>query len=152
MGEGFRMPTVQEYQELKDNTTSVWTTLNGVLGLLLTSNVNGNTIFIPAAGFYNGTTLSRKGQYGLYWTRDYYSSDHAHNMGMTSGGINPNNNDYRNYGFTVRAVRPGAAQLDLHTQPGAMSPSVNHGTTDVPDEISTNTGDNVYTKKKKGGK
>lgn len=105
MGQGYRMPTVQDCQELIDNTTSVLTTLNGVLGRLLTSNVNGNTIFIPIAGFYNGTTLSRKGQYGLYWTRDYYSSDHAHNLGVTSGALNPNNNDYRNYGFTIRAVK-----------------------------------------------
>lgn len=48
-----RMPTAYEYLELIDNTTSEWVddyNGTGVAGRILTSNVNGNSIFIPAAG------------------------------------------------------------------------------------------------------
>ena len=56
MGGNWHMPTSAQCQELIDNTTSAWTTVNGVNGGTFTSKTNGNSIFIPAAGRYNGTT------------------------------------------------------------------------------------------------
>jgi hypothetical protein len=50
MGGEWRMPTKEDFEELSSNTTSVWTTVNGVLGRTFTSNVNGNVLFVPAAG------------------------------------------------------------------------------------------------------
>lgn len=44
-----RTPTAAEWQELIDNTTSQWVTLNGVSGAKLTA-ANGNSIFLPAVG------------------------------------------------------------------------------------------------------
>ena len=44
------MPTIEQIQELLDNTTSEYQTVNGVEGSLYKSNINGNTIFIPFAG------------------------------------------------------------------------------------------------------
>lgn len=49
-GNGWRMATVDEYNELLAWCTSSWTTYNGVQGLLLTSKINGDEIFFPAAG------------------------------------------------------------------------------------------------------
>ena len=102
----WRMPTANEFQELFDNCTWVWTTLNGVDGALFTSSVNGNTLFFPAAGLYNGTLLSNRGTDGHYWASTYNSETNARNLFFKSTTVNPQLNSLRRYGFTVRAVCP----------------------------------------------
>lgn len=104
LGAPWRMPTAAEFQELYDNCTYVWTTLNGVNGILFTSNVNGNTLFFPAAGFYNGTSLSNRGSRGGYWSSAYNSATSAHSLGFDSSSIDPQNDSGRRIGFSVRAV------------------------------------------------
>lgn len=104
LGEPWRMPTTAEFQELYDNCTSVWTTLNGVAGRLFTSKVNGNTLFFPAAGGYNGTSLNARGSSGLYWSSSYYSAANAGYLGFDSSTIYPQVNNSRRLGFSVRAV------------------------------------------------
>ena len=52
-GGGWRMPTKAEFNELMDNCTWTWSTMNGVNGYFITSNKSGYTdrfIFLPAAG------------------------------------------------------------------------------------------------------
>lgn len=59
-GIGWRMPTISEVSELYSNTTMTLTTINGIEGYKFQSKKTGYTdswIFIPAAGFYTGTTL-----------------------------------------------------------------------------------------------
>ena len=68
LGGSWRMPTDEEWTELRDNCTWTWTTQNGVDGSLVTSNVNGNSIFLPAAGYRVYTSLSSAGSYGYYWS------------------------------------------------------------------------------------
>lgn len=65
-GEGWRMPTSEEFDELYKNTTYEWTTINDVGGRLLTGS-NGNSIFLPATGFYLEDTIICK-NLGLYWS------------------------------------------------------------------------------------
>ena len=61
-GNGWRMPTKDDWQELYDNTTEAWVTQNGVNGCLLTAS-NGNTLFLPAAGYYlTNTNLAAAGR------------------------------------------------------------------------------------------
>ena len=105
LGAPWRMPTAAEFQELYDNCTCVWTTLNGVNGRLFTSNVNGNTLFFPAAGYYNGTSLSSRGSHGYYWSSTYYSATNARYLVFNSSNVNPQNYSYRRSGFSVRAVQ-----------------------------------------------
>lgn len=105
LGTPWRMPSAAEFQELYDNCTSVWTTLNGVNGRLFTSNVNGKTLFIPAAGDCDGTILSNRGSVGLYWSTSYYSETQALVLFLNSSVVNPQYNNNRRYGFSVRAVR-----------------------------------------------
>lgn len=104
LGSPWRMPTSAEFQELVDNCTSVWTTLNGVAGRLFTSNVNGNTLFFPAAGYYSGTTLSSRGSVGYYWSSSYLSATDARRLSFSNSGVYPQGNNVRRYGFPVRAV------------------------------------------------
>ncbi len=104
-GEGWRMPTKAEFEELYNNTTVTWTQQNGVNGRLFTA-ANGNSIFLPAAGYRNNSSLFTAGSYGYYWSSSldtddpydawyfYFGSDYC---GMSD--------DYRYYGQSVRAVR-----------------------------------------------
>lgn len=104
LGTPWRMPTAVEFQELFDNSTQVWTTVNGVNGYLFTSNINGNTLFFPAAGFFVGETPSRVNTYGFYWSSTYASLTEAKRMDFDSSGVNPQRNSGRRSGLTVRAV------------------------------------------------
>lgn len=106
LGASWRMPTDAEFQELYDNCTVVWTTLNGVSGRLFTSNVNGNTLFFPAAGYCNGTSLNDSGSSGGYWSSTYSSATAARSLDFSSSSIDPQYLSSRRYGFPVRAVLP----------------------------------------------
>lgn len=100
----WRMPTTAEFQELYNNCTSVWTTLNGVYGRLFTSNLNGNQLFFPAAGYFNGPSNNSRGGIGDYWSSTYNSETRANIMSFYRSGISPENVGVRHYGFPVRAV------------------------------------------------
>ena len=64
---GARIPTKEEWQEMLSNTTEERITLNGVTGRRYTA-ANGNTIFLPAAGFCWGNELLYVGYEGRYWS------------------------------------------------------------------------------------
>ena len=101
------MPTAADFQELYDNCTSVWTTLNGVNGRLFTSNVNGHTLFFPAAGGYDGTTLYTRGSRGHYFSSTIDSGTYAKVLLFRSSQVEPQSYDDRRLGFTIRAVKDG---------------------------------------------
>lgn len=67
-GGSWRMPTIAEQDELREKCTWTWTTLNGITGYKVTSKSNGNSIFLPAAGFRSGTDVYGAGSYGEYWS------------------------------------------------------------------------------------
>ena len=67
LGSPWRMPTVDEFQELIDKCTWTWTTQDGVNGCQV-DGPNGNSIFLPATGFVNDTALINKGDEGYYWS------------------------------------------------------------------------------------
>ena len=70
-GGDWRMPTIDEFTELRNNCTWTWITLNGVNGYIVTSNKSGYTdrsIFLPAAGYRYGTSLYGVGSYDFYWS------------------------------------------------------------------------------------
>jgi hypothetical protein len=66
-GNDWRMPTKEEFQELYNNTTVTWTQQNGVNGRLFTAT-NGNSLFLPAAGFRSDSSLLDAGGIGVYWS------------------------------------------------------------------------------------
>ena len=68
LGGNWRVPTKAEQDELRNNCTWTWTTLNGVKGYKVTSNRNGNSIFLPAAGYRKDCSLENIGRYGHYWS------------------------------------------------------------------------------------
>ena len=105
MGAPCRLPTVGEFQELNSNCDSEWTDEDGVAGRRFTSRINGNSIFFPASGNYNGTSLNYRGSLGYYWSSSYISATNAYNLSFNSSNVNPANSSNRRYGFTARAVQ-----------------------------------------------
>lgn len=67
LGGNWRMPTEAEWDELRDNCTWTWTTQNGVKGRLVTGP-NGNSIFLPAAGWWYSSSVDGAGSIGYYWS------------------------------------------------------------------------------------
>ena len=105
MGSPSRLPTMGEFVELNNNCDSEWTDEDGVAGRRFTSRINGNSIFFPASGYYNGTSLGYRGSYGFYWSSTWYSETNARDLYFSSTGVYPQNDYDRRRGFTVRAVQ-----------------------------------------------
>ena len=104
LGGSWRMPTGAEFQELYDICASMWNTQNGVNGRLFTSRINGNSVFFPCAGYYDGTILYLDGACGYYWSRSAKLQGLAYYLTLGSGYVSPQNYCGRNYGFMVRPV------------------------------------------------
>jgi hypothetical protein len=126
-GGDWRMPTKEEWQELQNNTTSTWTIQNGVYGRLFTAN-NGNSLFLPAAGYYGDNILRGDGIWGYYWSNtlntNYSHPDEARLFYFLSSSSNSNSN-YRSFGCSVRPVQ-SASQLVINatanpTEGGSVS-------------------------------
>lgn len=105
-GGSWRMPTRDEIKELNDNCTWQWTTLNGV-GYRVTGP-NGNSIFLPAAGYCDGTVLNHLiWTIGHYWSSSLYAihSRDASALDFHGGyhGWDHHNTD-RYFGCSVRPV------------------------------------------------
>ena len=109
-GEMWRMPSDDQLYELKDVCIWQWTMRNGVNGYLVTSNHNGASLFLPAAGFHWNGGLSNAGTGGFYWSRTLYSGNsgtrpyNAYSLYFYSYGKFFDFN-YRSDGRSVRAVR-----------------------------------------------
>ena len=105
-GRDWRMPTLEEWKELRDNTTRIWTTQNGVYGKLFTGP-NGNTLFLPAAKRQE-EGLDFNYSFGCYWssTLDEGSPGCAIIFKIQEReNIDEISSYYRSYGLSVRAVR-----------------------------------------------
>ena len=106
-GSSWRMPTSTEQDELSNTsyTTWTWTTQNGVKGYKVTSKSNGNSIFLPAAGYRFDSSLYDAGSNGKYWSSslntDY--SDRAYFLILNSSNVCSTIGP-RFSGFSVRPV------------------------------------------------
>ena len=76
-GGAWRMPTHDELTELIEGCSWTWTTQNGVNGCKVTSNINGNSIFLPAAGYRHEESLKGAALYGHYWSSTPYVENHT---------------------------------------------------------------------------
>ena len=105
-GGSWRMPTRAEQDELRDNCTWTWTTLNGVNGYRVTGP-NDNSIFLPAANFRYGTEVLSRGSNGIYWSSSLSSDGSYYAFLLHFGSSNYGwLNNYRCSGHTVRPVCP----------------------------------------------
>ena len=133
MGNAWRMPTDHELDELRNtnNCKWEWTSLNNVTGYRVTSLKPGYTdrsIFLPAAGYMDGTSHQRNATGGVYmssieagnhkeyaWTLAWNSGTRTmFNNNAYTHVFNSNNNCAARYiGHSVRAVfTPNAVNAD----------------------------------------
>lgn len=113
-GGDWRMPTKAEQDELRntDNCTWTWKQNNstGVIGYLVTSKKNGNSIFLPASGYRFASALFYVDSNGRYWSSSLYStisggttSSGAFSLYYYTGNVDWRS-DTRYYGLPVRPV------------------------------------------------
>ncbi|MCQ2155649.1 MAG: hypothetical protein MJY57_00400 [Bacteroidales bacterium] len=112
LGGDWRMPTYDEWTELRNNCTWEWTNDyngTGIKGQIVTSNKSGYTdksIFLPVAGFRDDDDLYGSYGYGYYWSSSlptdypYY----AYYVRFYSVGVDTNYS-CRYYGLSVRPVQ-----------------------------------------------
>ena len=113
MGGEWRIPTTEEMQALYDNTTNVWTdnyNNTGIKGCIFTGKGNyaNSSLFLPAAGGFNGTLCDYGGSIGYYWSSTLDSNSRStlgRSLRFNSDNVYPQSNYSRYYGFSVRAVR-----------------------------------------------
>ena len=102
-GGTWRMPTLDEQNELLNNCTWQWTTQNGINGHKVTGP-NGNSIFLPAAGCRIGTGAGNRGSRGYYWSSSLYSNYCSNPPYLY---FNSGNHDWDNYyRYNGHSVRP----------------------------------------------
>lgn len=103
----YNLPSLTQWTELRNNTESTWGTLNGVNGYYFTS-ANGNSIFLPAAGYsyvtgYSSqTTISDNGSQGYYWSNSVVTGG-VSMFSFKSSGFVGGTADY-SMGLSVRTV------------------------------------------------
>ena len=108
LGGKWRVPTDAEWTELREKCTWSWTSNyngTGVSGIIVTAT-NGNSIFLPAAGYRYGTNLGSAGSLGPYWSSSLStdSPNRAWGVNFGSGGVGRYNFGNRYYGHSVRPV------------------------------------------------
>lgn len=109
-GGEWRMPTVDEFEELIDKCTWEWTTKDGVNGYKVTSKKTGNSIFLPITGFRFYEGIQFRAIRGIYWTSTVYTANPVkawclefdfENVNVHFGNLSSN----RFSGRTIRAVK-----------------------------------------------
>ena len=112
LGGNWRMPTHEEWLELRDYCTMTWTTLDGVNGILLTSNVSGYSdkwIFLPAAGEMIGKDISSLDEYVTLWSSSLAADYpiYAQDVALYSFSKIWSDSYDRYYGRSIRPVLAG---------------------------------------------
>lgn len=101
-GGKWSMPIFDEQRELRENCTAQWMTLNGVNGTKFTSNINDNSIFLPAANRRSYEGFDGAG--GFYWSSsEWWGYRNAYSLTFSQYGVDWNFYD-RQFGQNVRPV------------------------------------------------
>ena len=104
---GYRVPTMEEIESLLNETyvERAWTTVNGWLCIKFTDKNNGNSIFLPAAGYRSGGdgALNFIGVGGKYWSSTEHVTTTAYRLYFFSNYADLYNEN-RTYGFSIRPV------------------------------------------------
>lgn len=106
LGGYWRLPAVNEWDELENKCTWTWKQENGVNGMLVTSNINGASIFIPFAGYRAGKDTIEVGMSGNYWTLQIYGqlSQFAAIQFIRANSLPTYYTLYRYLGHSIRPV------------------------------------------------
>ena len=112
-GGSWRMPTQDDFKELKENCTSEKTTVNGVSGYRYTG-WNGNSIFLPDGQIKNGPNLTSDVFKSAYWTS--YCMCFSFSTAQQASAFAPNGNLSkidRAYGLAIRPVNDASTGSNI---------------------------------------
>ena len=98
-----RMPTAAEFEELIENCEWVWSTVEKVKGYTIISKVNGNSIFLPAAGAIEIPSYETQGSIGCYCSSTGALTNASHLTFYENGRFEMQDHE-RRYGFSIRPV------------------------------------------------
>ena len=107
-GGEWRMPTLQEWEDINSKCDWLWTTVNGVNGYVVRGkgDYSSAEIFLPCAGNGYGTSLYSAGSSGYYWSSVPVSGIYDHSWYLGFGSSNHSTDDcYRFNGFSVRPLQ-----------------------------------------------
>lgn len=104
-GGDWRLPTLEELKELKDECTWEVVDVNGEK-VFKVIGPNENYIYLPFAGYRDGTKIKREGTWGFVWSGDLYegNSQYAANLTFSVDGKVSTSGFYRYAGESIRPV------------------------------------------------
>ena len=107
-GGKWRVPTKEEFDELVNGCTWVWSPQQGVGGYVVTGP-NGNSIFMPVTG--SSGVITEDTPYGYYWSSTPVGNNFA-NCLVIGDGVRIMEFD-RYYGFAIRPVFDDETDKDV---------------------------------------
>lgn len=105
-GNEWCMPTYEQWRELECYTISTWMASNGIYGRQYTAN--GQSIFIPAAGYKWDNIVYDSGTHGRYWSSSLVNPDYQPYFAVFYGFVSNNQSmsfKQRLAGYSIRPVR-----------------------------------------------
>lgn len=101
LGGTWRMPTHEEQAELHNYCTFTQTTVNGITGYLVTSDMNGNSIFLP---FVNDSNNDMS----FYWSSSLWTNEdtQACSFGLSPLGASYTHGNYGSVRYKGHPIRP----------------------------------------------
>ncbi len=114
-GNAWRMPTDAEWKELLEQCTWQWIKHNqDTFGYVVTSKTNGNSIFLPAAGYLVDDSRYNAGMRGNYWSASLNEGEASYACYIDFNSSKQERTQYgRFYGRSIRAVRETAITTDI---------------------------------------
>ena len=112
-GSGWQMPSLEQCEELcnEEYTTATWKTVNGVAGMEVKSKINGNSIFLPAAGYQYESSVEWAGTFGFFSSRTKAPYYDGYYMDIFSSGSSSGIETYHGSRFMGHSVRPVRKQI-----------------------------------------
>jgi serine/threonine protein kinase len=104
-GKKWRMPREEDFKELLKYCSFVYTEKNGIKGQTITSKKNGNSVFIPNAGYIGNGQFCFRGSIGYYWSASLMS-DYPNNACTLYFDTDNTSleNHFRHLGLPIRPV------------------------------------------------
>lgn len=106
MGGSWRIPSTDDWKELKDNCEGVFCEYEDVVGYKFTAK-NGEWIFLPAAGIGDWSARRYENKYGYYWANSVRKEEPSAGSCFTFNSMASRvYGNFRYDGSSVRAVCP----------------------------------------------
>ena len=106
-GNGWRMPTSEEFQELIDKCTWKMVNKRGEVPGYRVTGPSGKSIFLPFAGYRRGPAFFKQGVVGCYWSASPYTEARqsaAYFLEMDGDVVSVSRGDFASTGYSVRPV------------------------------------------------